>query len=132
MTDASLPEHYRDLRSFSFGDSPELANELLALVLRGAKTATSSTEDEPNTSAIGEHWIVLDGQRRPRCIIESTEVTYRRFLDVDDAFAYAEGEGDRSLDFWRTAHRNYFGRQGRFSEDVMLICERFRLVDVLD
>ena len=41
-----------------------------------------------------------------------------------------EGEGDRSLDYWRSAHRNYFGRQGKFREDMMLMCERFRLVAV--
>jgi len=29
-----------DLDSFAFGDTPELANELLALVLAGKKTAT--------------------------------------------------------------------------------------------
>jgi uncharacterized protein YhfF len=50
---------------------------------------------------------------------------------VGAAFAYEEGEGDRSLRYWREAHRNYFGRMGRFSEDMMLMCERFRLVEVL-
>ena len=36
----------------------------------------------------------------------------------------------RSLAYWRAAHRNYFGRLGKFSEDMMLMCERFRLVEV--
>ena len=103
---------------------------MLDLVIKGVKTATCSTEDEPNTSTPGERWIVLDGRGEPRCVIESTEVTYRRFGEVDAAFAYDEGEGDRSLDYWRIAHRNYFGRQGKFSEDMMLMCERFRLVEV--
>ena len=35
-----LPEPYRDAVTFAFGDSPELADELLALVLAGRKTAT--------------------------------------------------------------------------------------------
>ena len=73
---------------------------------------------------------MLDGRGDPRCVIESTEVTYRRFGDVDAAFAYEEGEGDRSLDYWRDAHRTYFGRQGKFREDMILMCERFRLVEV--
>ena len=125
-----VPEKYRGLRSFAFGDGPELADELLDLVVRGIKTATCSTEDEPNTSTLGEHWIVLNGRGEPTCVIESTEVTYRRFGDVDAAFAFEEGEGDRSLTYWRSAHRNYFGRQNRFHEDMMLMCERFRLVEV--
>ncbi|MEH2530570.1 uncharacterized protein YhfF [Bradyrhizobium sp. AZCC 1588] len=126
----SVPAKYQGLRSFAFGDGPELADELLDLVIKGAKTATCSTEDEPNTSTPGEQWIVLDGRRAPRCVIETIEVTYRRFPEVDAAFAYEEGEGDRSLAYWRQAHRNYFGRLGKFREDMMLMCERFRLVEV--
>ena len=125
-----VPEQYRSLRSFAFGDGPDLADELLDLVIRGVKTATCSTEDEPNTSTPGERWIVLDGRGQPRCVIESTEIAYRRFGEVDAAFGCEEGEGDRSLAYWREAHRNYFGRQGRFRDDMMLMCERFRLVEV--
>jgi uncharacterized protein YhfF len=129
---SAVPAKYQGLRSFAFGDGPALADELLDLVIKGVKTATCSTEDEPNTSTPGERWIVLDGSGEPRCVIESTEVTYRRYNEVDAAFAYEEGEGDRSLAYWRSAHRNYFGRMGRFSEDMMLMCERFRLVDVFE
>ena len=126
----TIPEAYRGLKAFAFGDSPGLADELLDLVIRGIKTATCSTEDEPNTSTPGERWIVLDGRGDPRCVIESTEVSYRRFDEVDAAFAFDEGEGDRSLSYWREAHRSYFTRQGKFSETMMLMCERFRLVEV--
>ena len=126
----AIPEKYQGLRSFAFGDGPELADELIELVVKGVKTATCSTEDEPNISTPGERWIVLDGRGAPRCVIESTEVTYRRYDEVDAAFAHDEGEGDRSLGYWRDAHRNYFGRQGKFREDMMLMCERFRLVEV--
>jgi uncharacterized protein YhfF len=127
---SAVPAKYQGLRSFAFGDGPELADKLLDLVIRGVKTATCSTEDEPNTSTPGEGWIVLDGRGEPRCVIETIEVTYRRFPEVDAAFAYEEGEGDRSLDYCREAHRTYFGRQGKFREDMMLMCERFRLVEV--
>jgi uncharacterized protein YhfF len=130
VSELTIPEAYRALRSFAFGDSPDLADELLELVLKGVKTATCSTEDEPNTSKPGERWIVLDGRGNPRCVIESTEVVYRRYGDVDAAFAHDEGEGDRSLSYWRDAHRRYFTRLGQFSEDMMLMCERFRLVEI--
>ena len=130
MSPIAVPEKYQGLRSFAFGDGPALADELLELVIKGVKTATCSTEDEPNTSAPGERWIVLDGSGTPRCVIESVEVSYRRYNEVDAAFAYEEGEGDRSLDHWREAHRRYFTRMGRFSEDMMLMCERFRLIEI--
>jgi uncharacterized protein YhfF len=125
-----VPEQYRGLRSFAFGDGPALADELLDLVIRRVKTATCSTEDEPNTSTQGERWIVLDGHGEPRCVIETIDVSYRRFGEVDAASALDEGEGDRSLDYWRNARRNYFGRQGRFRDDMMLMCERFSLIEV--
>ena len=128
----AVPEQYRKLRSFAFGDGPALADELLELVMNRTKTATCSTEDEPNVSAPGERWIVLDGRGDPRCVIETTEVTFRRYAEVDAAFAYEEGEGDRSLAYWREAHRRYFGRLGKFRADMMLMCERFRLVEVFE
>ena len=56
----------------------------------------------------------------------------RRFDEVDAAFAFEEGEGDCTLAFWRRAHRNYFGRQGTFAPDMLLYCERFRLVVRID
>ena len=129
---SAAPQQYQGLRSFAFGDGPGLADELLDLVLKGVKTATCSTEDEPNTSTPGERWIVLDGRGEPRCVIETVEVAYRRYNEVDAAFAHEEGEGDRSLAYWREAHRRYFGRQGKFSEDMMLMCERFRLVEIFE
>jgi len=127
-----VPGQYRTLRSFAFGDSPALADDLLDLVLKGVKTATCSTEDEPNISKPGERWIVRDGRGRARCVIESTEVTFRRYDEVDATFARDEGEGDRSLVYWRDAHRRYFTRLGKFSEHMMLMCERFRLVEVFE
>jgi uncharacterized protein YhfF len=132
VNDSIAPEAYRALRSFAFGDSPRLADELLELVLKGEKTATCSTEDEPDISRPGERWIVRDGSGTPRCVIETVEVTFCRYLEVDAAFAHDEGEGDRSLAYWRSAHRRYFGRLGRFSEDMMLMCERFRVVEIFE
>ena len=35
-----IPERYQHLRAFAFGDSPELADKLLELVIKGVKTAT--------------------------------------------------------------------------------------------
>ena len=67
------------------------------------------------------------------CIIEIAEVRFRRFKEVDADFAREEGEGDRSLDHWREVHRRFFSRSLariglNFAEDMMLVCERFRLV----
>ena len=68
-----------DLDSFAFGDTPELANELLALVLAGKKTATCwAVSGGLNGVEVGKRWIVNDVEGRPRAIIETIELTRRR------------------------------------------------------
>ena len=120
------------------GDTPELANELGQLVLKGTKTATCSTlwewqaEAEP-LPTVGIHTIVLDGDGQPLCIIQTTEVTIRAFNEVDAQFADEEGEGDRTLESWRRGHWQYFARVlphiGKApTRDMPLVCERFLVV----
>lgn len=130
MDMTGIPERYRDCRTFSFGDGPELATELAALVVAGRKRATVNTPDAPDCPKVGELWIVLDGDKRPVCVIETLELFPRRFDEIDEAFAFEEGEDDRTLASWREAHENYFRRLGVFSPDMILLCERFRLVEV--
>ena len=139
---ASLPADspYRG-RSFiaeGWGDGPEMADELGALIAQGTKTATCSSvwewEAEGQTPpGVGTLTIVLDGKGEPLCIVETVEVTVRRYNEVDADFARAEGEGDRSLVYWRDAHKRFFtrtmARVGReFSEEMPLVCERFRTI----
>ena len=73
--------------------------------------------------------VVLDGSGRPAAVLETVELTQRRYSEMDAAFAYDEGEDDQSLASWREAHRKYFTRKGQFAEDMLLFCERFRLVE---
>jgi uncharacterized protein YhfF len=120
-----------DLDRFSFGDGPEMADQLLHLVLAGTKTATCGAVDGVEPVRVGSRSVVLDGGGRPRALIETLEVQRRRFCDVDEAFARDEGEGDRTLASWREAHADYFARNGGFSDDMELWCERFRLVRAL-
>lgn len=106
---ADSPVHQERFLADQFGDSPELAEELLALVLAGTKTATCSclweweAEGEPLPEP-GIKTVVLDGAGKPACIIETTEVMVRRFDEVDAQFAHDEGEDDLSLTRWREGH----------------------------
>jgi uncharacterized protein YhfF len=121
-----------------FGDGPELADRLGALVLAGVKTATCSALWEWQASGdplpqAGLLTVVLDSQGRPLAVTETTEVRILAFNRVDEAFAREEGEGDRTLSCWRQAHWSYFQRTlpriGRSAaEDMPLVCERFRRV----
>jgi uncharacterized protein YhfF len=125
-------DSWNGLDAHMFGDSPELADELLHLILEGKKTATCWDAAEGLKGAeVGKPWAVKNGEGVVRCVLETVELTQRRFDQVDAAFAFEEGEGDRTLASWRAAHQDYFTRNGHFAPDMLLNCERFRLVDVI-
>src|SRR5271166_3419091 len=96
---------WRSLETFSFGDGPALADELAALVLAGVKRATCWAATEGRLTEIGKRTVMLSGAGEPLAVIETIELEQRRFNDIDAAFAHDEGEGDRSLAYWREAHR---------------------------
>jgi uncharacterized protein YhfF len=135
VTSAGVP--YASAVTFSFGDSPEIADALLALVIAGTKTATCGAlrdygDGGDAMPVVGRRDVVLDGQGRRAAVIETQEVTVRRFAEVDAAFAHDEGEDDCTLASWRDGHQAFFERNGGFSPDMDLVCERFKLIAVLD
>jgi len=124
---------YPDAISFKFGDTRELCNKLLTLVRTERKTATCGALRDYQSGAemlpkIGQCDIALDWDGNPALIIQTTEVTIKRFCDVEQDFALAEGE---NVDFagWKADHRAYFERNGGFDPEMELVCERFRLVE---
>lgn len=130
----TLPPHYANANQFSFGDSPELKDELLALVLSGKKTATCGalrdySEGKEAMPVIGRRDVVLDGAGEPAAVIETLSLEIKRFDDVTPEFSDREGEGPYAK--WRAEHEAYFARNGGFSPDMELVCERFKLVEVL-
>ncbi|WP_026693103.1 ASCH domain-containing protein [Peribacillus kribbensis] len=122
--------------AWSFGGEPD---QLLELVVKGIKTATCSgylfykRENEP-LPAIGDYSIVLSSEEVPSAIIRTTEVTILPMNEVPEDFAVAEGEGDRTYAYWKRVHEEFFTKELKplgleFKEDMLLVCERFELVD---
>ena len=119
--------------AWGFGSDPEMLTELGLLVRDGPKRATASlpSEYEPGEPlpAVGDLSVILDGAGAPLCVIRTTDVETRRFGDVDEEFAWTEGEGDRSLTHWRKAHIEFFASQGvDVSDDDEVVLERFELL----
>lgn len=124
--------------AWSFGDNPELADQLLDLVLAGTKTATATSLAELEQAGEpvpgrGDLSIVLDGAGHPRALIRTTDVQVLAFRDVTEEQAAAEGEDDRSLASWRREHSTYFrrvlaGGGAEFSEDLPVAIETFELL----
>ena len=135
---ADSPYHAKTYSEGGYGDSPELADELIHLVIIGKKTATCSSVWEWEAEGkripqVGDIWVELDGNGNPVCITETVEVTIRKYNEVDAQFAHDEGEGDLSLNYWSDAHKDYFSRMlpvigKEFSDEIPLVCERFRMI----
>jgi uncharacterized protein YhfF len=121
-----------------FGDDQDLADKLYPLVLRGVKRAGASLlweyEREPDTMPKpGSYSVITNFAGAPQCVVQTTDVQIKPYDQVDTQFAYDEGEGDRSLAYWRKAHWDYFSGRCQalgktLSMDMSVVCERFRVV----
>ena len=127
-----------EYEAWAFGNTSEMADDLGDLVKRGVKIATASlawayqAEGEPYPE-VGELSIILDGRGDPICIVETTDVEVIAFNAVGEKHAFEEGEGDRSLDYWREVHWAFFAEECNSisrepAGDMPVVCERFRLV----
>lgn len=137
--DDKHPHHQAIYTAWGFGDSPEMADDLGALVVAGVKKATASSiwvyedTDEPEPYP-GEISIILNGKDEPICIIQTSELTVTPFNEVDEAFAAEEGEGDKSLRYWREVHTDFFTQEcdsiGKrtFNETMPVLCEKFKVI----
>ena len=114
------------------------ADSLAHLVVTGTKTATASAyplyelEKEPLPLA-GAYSVILDAKDNAVCVIQTTKVTVVPFNEVTADHAYKEGEGNRSLDYWREVHESFFTECLReaglkFTPDMKVVCEEFVVV----
>ena len=124
-----ITSHYE---AWAYGDSPDMLAEL---TLQGIKTATASAypvyelEGESLPEA-GEYSVVLNTRDEAVCIIKTTKVFTVPFCRVDERQAWKEGEGDRSLSYWREVHKKFFSSEMEelglsFNEGMKVVCEEF-------
>jgi len=121
-----------------FGWTEALTNELNALVLKGQKRATCCLMQQievgkEGMARVGGYCVMLDSHDRPAAIWRTSDVTIRAVNAVDDAFAWDEGEGDRSRADWLRMHNDYYAelaaKEGFTYDDGMpAVFERFTIV----
>ncbi|ELB2283237.1 ASCH domain-containing protein [Vibrio alginolyticus] len=114
------------------------ANLCADLILKGEKTATCSldiwySEQGEVMPKVGHLMVVTNWNGEPVCIVEITSVSKCKYNEVTEEFAASEGEGDKSLSWWRKAHWDFFSKECEElniqpSEDMLLVLERFKLV----
>jgi uncharacterized protein YhfF len=121
-----------------FGDNKQIADEAAYLVLAGKKRATSPSLweleliDEPVPKS-GDYAIIINWAGYAQCIIQTTSVDITLYDEISPAFARLEGEGDGSLEYWRSQHWAYYhrvlhGTKYSPSGEMPIICERFNLI----
>lgn len=123
--------------AWAFGAAPD---ELAQLVLEGTKTATASGYDlyfleeaEESLPKAGDYSIILDSHDNALCIIRTVKTAVVPFDEVGSEQAYKEGEGDRSLAYWREVHEAFFTEDFKscgveFSHRSPILCEEFEVV----
>ncbi len=126
-----------DHEAWAFSDVPD---KLAKLVMDGIKTATCSSYDVCLAQGeaipkVGDYSIILDSGGDAVCIVQTVKVTVLPFREVGAQQAYKEGEGDRSLAYWRQVHEEFLRKElasvGKdFDEYALVICEEFRVVYV--
>ena len=112
-----------DYDAVAFGDGPKMATELAELVVAGTKRATAGLVHQfgPDGEAalvVGGYVVLLDGANRPRAIWRTTEVRTGPLNSVDERFAWDEGEGERTREWWLAAPSPVLraeSRRSRFS-----------------
>lgn len=124
--------------SFHFCDNQKDADLCAALVVSGQKRASAPSVAELKLAGdsipqVGDYAIVTGWAGNAVAVIRTVSAEITRFGEVDEEFARAEGEGDLTLEWWRTAHQAYYesvlaGSQHIVNADLEIVCERFELV----
>ena len=121
--------------AWAFGDD---ADALAALVLTGEKRGTSSAYDlyameGEALHRAGDRSVILNSRDEAVCVIENVSVTVLPYDEVTEEMAALEGEGDKSLAYWRQVHERFFKEEMAlaglsFDEKMPVVFEHFRVV----
>lgn len=134
-----------DLPIVEFAFPGPLRDQLVAAIVAGAKTTTTSllagyeAGNEP-LPVPGQRGVVVDSTGQPVTVIETTAVRVIRLAEVDLAHALGEGEGYHSVAEWRGGHESFWrsaevrGELGdpdfTVNDDTLVVAEAFRLAGV--
>jgi len=124
--------------SFYFCDNEKDANECAELVIKGIKQATATSlwwfkKNNKPLPKVGNQYIVTDWNGDSKAIIETSKIELTSFNEITPEFAKTEGEGDKSLKYWKEVHQAYYTREmklynEKFDENMIIVCEYFKTI----
>lgn len=131
-------KHESQPESYFFCDNKKDANDCAELVLKGLKQATSTSlwwfkQHKAALPKVGDLAIVTNWDGQAIAIIKTTKVEQVPFNNISDDYASIEGEGDRSLAYWKKVHWDFYSREMKpFGEkptkDMIIVCEQFKMI----
>ncbi|MFC2401894.1 MAG: ASCH domain-containing protein [Catonella sp.] len=135
-------EAFQFYESFQFGVEDKMIDDLAQLVKDGIKTATASAYpmyelEGASLPQADTYSIVLGSHGEAVCLIRTTDVSIIPFDQVTEKHAYKEGEGDRSLAYWRQVHEDFFKQELAqvdlsFTSQMLVVCEEFQVVKIVE
>jgi len=125
-------------KTVHFCDNEKDADECARLVKKGIKRTTSHSllglqyRKEP-LPKVGDFTVVTNWEGKAQCIVRTTAVKFKPFFSIDETYAKLEGEGDKSLEYWKKTHWDYYERElepfNRVPrESMIIVCEEFEKV----
>ncbi|MFB4213499.1 ASCH domain-containing protein [Shouchella sp. JSM 1781072] len=129
----------RPYQAWAFGDgTKKMADDLCDLVVKGIKRGTSSyfLEYEKDGSPLpteGQMNLILDGDGVAQAIMVTTKIDLLPYNEVTEEHAFAEGEGDQTLAYWKSVHQPFFSQlsttlDSPFNETDLVVYEWLKLV----
>ena len=109
--------------------------KLISLVLSGEKRATTSLYNEyiknkEPLPKIGEKSIIQHDNNNDACLIEIEKVIITEFKNITDDLAFIEGEGDKSLEYYRNEHYKIFKKiDSNFNDESKVVFEMFKVIE---
>ncbi|MFM2480911.1 ASCH domain-containing protein [Celerinatantimonas sp. YJH-8] len=135
---SEIAAQYTSFSSDYFCADEYNANVCAELIRRGEKRASCSLDDGYHYKGeerpkVGHLLVVTNWSGEPVCIVAIKSVSKCKFKEVTAEFAAAEGEGDKTLTWWRKVHWEFFSNECAElgitpHEDMVLVLERFQVV----
>lgn len=123
-----------------------LRDKLVASILSGEKTATSSLREQyvragDTVPQVGDRSVLIDSEDREVATLRVTAVALVPVGEVTLDHAIAEGEGFETVQQWLDGHMNFWTSEDFIEEygappievtaDTIVVCEWFTVEDLL-
>lgn len=131
-------QNVEEPNAFYFCDNKSDADDCAELVIKKIKQATSPSvwwfeKNNIDLPDVGDLAIVTNWDNEPKAIIRTKKVEIVKFKDITAKYAFIEGEGDRSLAYWKKVHWDYYTNEMKEfdehpTEEMEIVCEYFETI----